>query len=157
MSKSPEQVASEITFEVGQIDQLLILYADLLRRVLERDPDTVEIAAVATVLHSFYYGLENIFMTVAKGIDNSVPSGGQSHRDLLLQIGKKTEKRNSLISKATAKLLSEYLGFRHFYRHSYSFLIDWQELKKLVVPLAQNWEIAKSEFEQFVTTLNSND
>lgn len=153
MSKSPEQVGAEITFEVDQIDQLLVLYDDLLRRVLERDPDTVEIAAVATVLHSFYNGLENVFYTVAKDIDDLIPSGGQSHRDLLSQVSNRTEKRSALISNSTAKFLREYLGFRHFYRHSYSFLIDWEELKKLVIPLAKNWTITKGEFQRFVSML----
>jgi len=155
LSKSLEQVGAEITFEVGQIDQLLNTYADLLSRVLVRDPDTVEIAAVATVLHSFYNGLENVFLTVVKDIDDSVPSGGQSHRELLFQVTKKTDKRDALVSKSTAKLLGDYLGFRHFYRHSYSFLIDWGELRKLVTPLDQNWATTKREFEQFIAGLKS--
>lgn len=153
MSKSREQVVSEILFEIGQLDQLLVIYADLLQRVQERDPDTVEIAAVATVLHSFYNGVENIFFTVAKGIDESVPSGGQSHRDLILQVSRKTNQREQVIPKQTAQSLSEYLGFRHFYRHSYSFLIDWQELKKLVVPLEEVWRNVKSELLMFIETL----
>jgi len=153
LSKSREQVVSEILFEIGQLDQLLVIYADLLQRVQERDPDTVEIAAVATVLHSFYNGVENIFFTVAKGIDESVPSGGQSHRDLILQVSHKTNQREQVISKQTAQRLSEYLGFRHFYRHSYSFLIDWQELKKLVVPLEEVWRNVKSELLMFIETL----
>lgn len=124
MSKSLEQVAVQIEFEIEQIDLLLRTYADLMNRVQQRNPDTVEIAAVATVLHSFYKGVENIFSSVAKGIDASVPSGAQSHRDLLLQVSRETKQRAPLISKETAKQLSEYLGFRHFYRHSYSFLID---------------------------------
>lgn len=157
MSKSHEQVRAQIEFEVEQIDLLLSTYADLLTRVQQRNPDTVEIAAVATVLHSFYNGVENIFASVAKGIDGSVPSGAQSHRDLLLQVSRKTEQRDSLISKETAKRLSEYLGFRHFYRHSYSFLIDWEELNKLVVPLDSVWLQTKNEFYSFTNTLRSQE
>lgn len=153
MSKSREQVVREILFEVGQLDQLLVIYADLLQRVQARDPDTVEIAAVATVLHSFYNGVENIFFTVAKGVDETVPSGGQSHRDLILQVSRKTNQREQVISKQTAQVLSEYLGFRHFYRHSYSFLIDWEELKKLVVPLEEVWRAIRGEFMKFIETL----
>lgn len=155
MSKSREQVASEIGFEIGQIDQLLATYADLLKRVRQRDPDTVEIAAVATVLHSFYNGLENIFMTVAKGIDESVPSGGQSHRDLLLQVSRKSGLRETLIKKETANKLGEYLGFRHFYRHSYSFVIDWQELKKLVDALDQVWLEVRTQINDFAHSLKT--
>lgn len=43
-------------FEIEQIDQLITVYADLLERVQQRTPDLVEVAAVASVLHSFYNG-----------------------------------------------------------------------------------------------------
>ncbi len=55
----PENVVSRVTFEIGQIDQLLAAYADVLERVQQRTPDLVEITAIASVLHSFYNGLEN--------------------------------------------------------------------------------------------------
>ncbi len=97
--------------------------------------------------------MEKIFISVAKGIDDSVPAGGQSHRDLLLQMSHETEQRPQLISTKTAKSLSGYLGFRHFYRHSYSFLIDWEELKKLVTPLVRIWADTKIEFETFIESL----
>lgn len=61
MSESVEKVIDQITFEIAQIDKLFEVYAELLSRVQQRQPDTVEIAAVASVLHSFYNGVENIF------------------------------------------------------------------------------------------------
>ncbi|HZQ07472.1 MAG TPA: hypothetical protein VFD70_12905 [Anaerolineae bacterium] len=89
MSESAERVAHHVVFEIGQIDELFTIYADLLSRVQQREPDTVEIAAVASVLHSFYNGVENIFLTIAKGLDKRVPSGPQSHRDLIVQMTQK--------------------------------------------------------------------
>ena len=67
-----------MTFEIGQIDQLLAVYADLVERVQQRPPDLVEITAIASVLHSFYNGLENIFLSIAKGVDQQVYTGGTS-------------------------------------------------------------------------------
>lgn len=153
MSASGEKVIEQIHFEIAEIDRLFAVYADLLARVQQRQPDTVEIAAVATVLHSFYNGLENIFLSIAKSIDRSVPSGAQSHRDLLIQMTRKTAKRQAVISSDSAKKLADYLGFRHFYRHSYSFLIEWSELKRLVVPLDQVWAEFKHEFIDFADSL----
>ncbi len=65
-SKLDEKVISQIKFETGQIDLLFEAYADLLDRVQKRTPDLVEVTAVASVLHSFYNGLENIFLSIAK-------------------------------------------------------------------------------------------
>jgi len=60
-----ERVVSQVKFEMGQIDHLFESYTELLSRVQTRPPDLVEMTAVASVLHSFYNGLENIFMSVA--------------------------------------------------------------------------------------------
>ncbi|MBI3537838.1 MAG: hypothetical protein HY070_09805, partial [Chloroflexi bacterium] len=78
MSASDKKVISEIEFEISQIEQLLATYADLLKRAQDRSPDTVEIAAIASVLHSFYNGIEKIFLSVAKAMDASIPLGERS-------------------------------------------------------------------------------
>ena len=53
--------------------------------------------------------------------------------------------------------LADYLGFRHFYRHSYSFYLEWDELEKLVTLLAEVWERARAEIRAFLEELSSND
>jgi len=72
-----ENVVSQVEFEIGQVDHLFESYADLLEQTQKKAPDLVEITAVASVLHSFYNGLENIFLSIAKGIDRDVPAGAQ--------------------------------------------------------------------------------
>ena len=69
-SELAEKVISQVKFEIEQIGLLFEAYADLLERVQRRTPDLVEVTAVASVLHSFYNGLENIFLSIAKGIDS---------------------------------------------------------------------------------------
>lgn len=81
-----EKVASQISFEIGQIDELLKSYSDLLKQTQTQTPNLVEITALASVLHSFYNGLENIFLTIAKKIDQKVPETTHWHRDLLTQM-----------------------------------------------------------------------
>ena len=61
-SRLAEKVISQVEFEIGQIDQLFESYAGLLEQVQKNIPDLVEVTAVASVLHSFYNGLENIFL-----------------------------------------------------------------------------------------------
>lgn len=112
---------ARIKFEISQIDQLLDTYAELLDRVKQGTPDLVEITATASVLHSFYNGLENIFVIIAKEVDQNMPSGQQWHRDLLTNMTHPTSTRQMVLRTTTARRLADYLGFRHFYRHSYSF------------------------------------
>lgn len=116
-------------------------------------PSLVELTALASVLHSFYNGLENIFLSIAKGIDKNVPTGAQWHRELLTQMTLATEKRASVITSETAQQLSNYLSFRHFYRHSYSFFLEWNELEKLVTPLSEVWQQVKQELQAFLDSL----
>jgi len=149
-----EDVVSEIEHEVGLIDQLFETFAELLERARRTEPNVVEMAAIATVLHSFYNGLENIFLRIAKGIDHELPSGEGSHRALLNQMVKDGERRNTVITTDLAEQLREYLGFRHFLRHSYSFLLQWEKLEELLTPLPSLWNRIKKELDEFVKSLD---
>lgn len=156
MSESTKKVVCQVTFEIGQMEQLLATYAELLDRTQQRPPDRVEIAAISSVLHSFYNGLENIFLSIAKGLDQHLPAGPHWHRDLLLRMTQETADRASVISAEVARALVDYLAFRHFYRHSYSFFLEWSELKNLVVPLREVWAQVKKELHGFLQTLRPN-
>lgn len=81
---SREKAASQIRFEIGQIKTLLRSYATLLEACSVKAPDLVEVTAAASVLHSFYNGVENIFRCIAREIDMHSPSGEHWHRDLLV-------------------------------------------------------------------------
>jgi len=147
------KVISQIEFEIGQIDHLFAAYADLLERARDNTPNLVEVTAVASVLHSFYNGLENIFLTIVKRIDQDVPEGVRWHRDLLTRMTNSTRHRRPVLTAEMADQLANYMGFRHFYRHSYSFFLEWNELEELAVPLADVWGQAKAELLLFLNTL----
>lgn len=150
-----DRAISQVRFEIEQVDQLLETYADLLERVQVNTPDLIEVTAVASVLHSFYNGLENIFLAIVKGIDTDVPTGAQWHRDLLTWMAESTANREAVLSTEAVRRLADYLGFRHFYRHSYSLYLEWRELEKLVTPLVEVWEQTKGELWAFLDTLGS--
>lgn len=85
-----EVVRDQIRSEMHQIDDLLAAFAPLLQRALNGQPDVVDCAALGSVLHSFYTGIEGIFLTVAKRVDGSVPGGDRWHRDLMDQVAAPT-------------------------------------------------------------------
>ncbi len=145
-----DKIVLQVKFEIGQIDQLLRSFAGLLTSVQENTPDLVQMTALASVLHSFYNGLENMFLSIAKGVDEAVPTGAQWHRDLLIQMTKATSNRGPVLTDELARQLAGYLGFRHFYRHAYSFFLEWSEVEKLVTPLEKVWDQVKAELELFL-------
>lgn len=149
-----KRVISQVEFEIGQIEQLLESYAGLLERTKTSRPDLVEITALASILHSFYNGIENIFLSISKGIDAEIPTGTQWHRDLLTQMPQANQHRAAVLTIETTRRLADYLGFRHFFRHSYSFFLDWNELEKLIFPLTEVWAQVKAELQQFLAGLN---
>jgi hypothetical protein len=147
--RSADNVIEQIEFEIGQIDRLLEVYADLLTRVQHKSPDAVEMAAVASVLHSFYNGLENVFSSVAKGIDGDVPGGSGLHSSLLKRMMLPGISRPPLLSQDNGNRLVDYLGFRHFYRHSYTFFLDWEKVGELVSHLIDVWSQVRGEIISF--------
>ncbi|MBI1878128.1 MAG: hypothetical protein HYR94_07865 [Chloroflexi bacterium] len=151
-----KKVIAQVEFEIGQIEELLEAYSDLVERANQSEPNLIEITALASVLHSFYNGLENIFLSIAKGVDKDVPTGLQWHRDLLNQMAQSTSSRDPVLTLETAHQLADYLGFRHFFRHSYSFFLDWTEMAKLILSLSKVWVQIKAELQFFLDKLDSN-
>jgi len=142
-----------IKVELAQLDLLLATYADLIDRVQQQAPDVVELAALATVLHSYYNGAENVFLAVARHLDVQVPEGTRWHRELLAQVARPTTTRPALLSSSLETRLTVYLAFRHYFRHSYSFALDWARLEPLVRELPSVHTTLREELEVFVNFL----
>lgn len=140
-------ILAKIKVEIEQIDTLFVVYADLFANVQQHEPTLVETTACASVLHSFYNGLENIFNIIAKEIDHDSPTGPQSHRNLLNQMMRATSTREAVLTTGLGHRLADYLGFRHFYRHSYSFFLDWSEMERLVLILPEIWSETKLQLK----------
>lgn len=149
---SYKEIVKQITFELNEIESLIQLYKGELFE-LNREPTLVELTALASVLHSFYSGMEKIFLIIAKKIDKNSPHDINWHKTLLFRMAIENESREAVISESTRDKLSEYLAFRHFYRHSYSFHLDWEEMKELVVSIQQIWDTFRTEISNYLETL----
>ena len=92
-----KKCCEEIKNELALIDELFLSHALLLKKVKRVEPDQIEISAVATVLHSFYNGIENIFKRVARRIDNDFPRSEYWHQELLQQMTTENKNRKAII------------------------------------------------------------
>ncbi len=151
---STKKIVEELEFELKEIDNLLDLYREELIE-LNREPNLVELIALAGVLHSFYCGAEKIFLIIAKRVDKKIPYDINWHKTLLYQMAKENEYRKAIISDTTADELLGYLGFRHFYRHSYSSHLKWSEMEHLVIHIQQTWEKFRTEISSFIKRIGN--
>jgi len=143
-------------FELDQIQTLIDSYDELIQKATKEVPNLIELTALAAVLHSFYNGIENIFQIILKKIDRQTINNSKWHKELLLAMSKQNAQRNAVISIETMLLLSQYLSFRHFYRHSYSFYLNWDDMKPLINSLNEIWNDFLIEAKEFLTQLGQN-
>lgn len=146
----PEDVKEKIKFEITEIDSEFESYSLLFDLIKLRTPDLVEMTAIASVLHSFYNGVEGIFLIIAKKVDKNIPSGQKWHNDLLKQMTLINEKRTEVIDSDTFEILKEYLLFRHFIRHSYKWRLNWDEFKNIALNAENCWITLKKRFLHFL-------
>ncbi|GAW31879.1 hypothetical protein [Carboxydocella sp. JDF658] len=103
------------------------------------------------ILHDFYNVLENIFLIVARDIDESIPQGGNWHRDLAEQMCLAIpEIRPALLSKDLGEKLAEYRSFRHIIHHTYGFQLVWSRMEHLVNELPEIYREAKKQIIEFI-------
>lgn len=110
---------------------------------------------VGYLLHSFYNGCENIFRSVARFFENEVESTSW-HRNLLRRMKLEVpEYRPRLISDELYRHLDDFRGFRHRFRHSYGFELDWEREKVVARRLKPTVKMLQEEVHAFLKNLES--
>lgn len=104
-----------------------------------------ELAAIATFIHNFYNGIENILKRVVSFKRLEIKGSPTWHKDLL-----KTAFDAGITSNELYGTLSDYLSFRHFFVHAYSFTLRWEELRPLVDGIKNTFENFKSAIYSFI-------
>jgi hypothetical protein len=140
-----------VAFE--ELEELFATYRPLLEKVEERPPDPIELAALAALLHSFYNGVENLLKRIVIACGERVPVGDLWHRKLLDQASTPTDDRPEIVSAAMNGRLSPYLGFRHVFRHAYTFDLQWQKMRDLVLDAEDTADALRGEITQFMDRL----
>ena len=143
-------IKEQIEFKINEIDRLFIEYDLIFEKIKIRKPDLFDMTILGSVLHSFYNGLENIFEIIAKNIDGVIPTGNKSHQELLHQMASENSKRDEVIDEKLYIKLREYATFRHFYRHAYSFQLNWEKMKPLIDNIFEVWNEVKISLEKII-------
>ena len=72
------------------------------------------------------------------------------HSELFHSMFKETENRKSVLSHDLEEPLKEYLGFRHVFRHSYGYELDWERLNPLFSEMPEIWQKIKKSLIEFI-------
>ena len=145
-----EKLTKRMNFEINEIDTLFKEYETFFADMNYEEPDLLQKTVMANILHSFYNGVENIFKRIAKDFDYISIVGEGSHRALLDNVYNRNNKREAIINEEIYQLLDEYRKFRHFFRHAYSFHLDWERIKQLAEKMFDVWEDLKKQLLIFI-------
>ena len=112
-------------------------------------------AAIGFFLHNFYNGCENIFRSIARFFENDL--GPQTwHSDLLKRMKLSIEGyRPAVIDDELYRLLEDFRGFRHVFRHSYSFELDWERERLVACKLDRATAMLHDQVEAFLSMLSA--
>ena len=143
------KIIKDVGFQFEEIELLFKIYKDILTDS-SKEPDIITTTAIAGVIHSFYNGIEIIMQIILKNVDNFIPESENWHKAILIQISENNENRKQIISINTKEKLMNYLAFRHFFRHSYSFYYDWNKIKILVDDMKSVYKEFKNEINSFL-------
>jgi len=148
-------LAGRIRESIVELENVVTRTVHLAEKALKtKDGDYWD--GVALNLHGFYTGVERIFEDTARTIDDSLPTGSDWHRDLLLQISaEEIGVRPAVIARDTRKCLDEYRGFRHVVRSMYTFSLRPSRIQELVEGLTACFEMVSRDLNQFAAFLES--
>ncbi len=131
----------------AEFENIDAVVSDLFSVIKDDDSDysTPDIAAIATFIHNVYNGLENILKRVLLSEQIEIKNTRTWHKDML-----KTSVEKKIIDDNLYNTFSEYLAFRHFFVHAYSFNLNWEALKPLVNNLKNTLKMFQSSIFHYL-------
>jgi predicted nucleotidyltransferase len=120
------------------------------------EPREIEVQGLAKYVHDFYNGVERIFERIAVRLDGDLPAGPSCHTRLLQRMGQPfPDVRPAVIDRALETELVDYLRFRHLFRHTYGYDLEWKRVQELSHALPDVLEALKAQLTDFVSELEA--
>jgi len=110
--------------------------------------------AIGYILHSFYNVCENIFRSIARFFENDVEPQTW-HRNLLKRMKYEVEGyRPRVIDDVLYRQLDDFRGFRHKFRHSYSYELDWEKERLVAAKLPPTYKLLSRQINEFLQAID---
>ena len=105
----------------------------------------IELAGIATFIHNFYNGIENVLKRCLLSKKIQIPRSESWHKDLLEQAIV-----NGIISDQLKDKLLKYLFFRHFFVHAYALDLYAEKMEDLVEDINSTYNQFRMEIDRFL-------
>lgn len=129
MKYNLELLKADIYDELGKLERLEQEFSKV-EKMIDLSAEKVSYidrGAIGYLLHNFYNGCENIFRSIARFFENDLEPQDW-HKDLLKRMNLEISGfRPKVIDKELYRLLDDFRAFRHKFRHSYAFELDWEK------------------------------
>jgi len=140
-----------------QIEQIQKVYSILEEKkvVFEKKAVIKEIVeSTGYWLHNLYSAFEDLFKLTAGFWENNVKINDDFHINLLKRMLVHIEQlRPALISEESYRFLNELRGFRHVFRHAYSFGMDDERVSFLLHRVLEKKELLLQDMKKFRKTI----
>jgi uncharacterized protein YutE (UPF0331/DUF86 family) len=132
---------------------ILDIYDNLTQKVQQLSKEPVSVESVESAgywMHNLYCAYEDLFRLVAAFFENTIKSDGLFHKQLLRTMTLTIPGiRPSVISEMSFKYLDELRGFRHVFRHAYSYGLDDERVIFLLRRIIKQKESILSDLKLF--------
>lgn len=106
------------------------------------------------LLHNLYCALEDLFQEIARTFENRIEDSSKFHRELLKRMLIEVPKiRPKVLSKESYQILDELRGFRHIFRHSYTYSLSSEKVAPLKQSLLSTWDKIEKDIAEFTMFL----
>jgi uncharacterized protein YutE (UPF0331/DUF86 family) len=136
-----------------QFDVIKRIYETLAARSEAWKGETVVSESVESTgywLHNLYCAYEDLFKLVSGFWENSIGKNGHYYVNLLKRMAGEIEAvRPALISQKAFVSLDELRGFRHVFRHAYSYGLDDERVRFLLRRVLAQKEMIFTDISRF--------
>ena len=152
-----ERLILLIKSELETLDEILNQVKEILDYASEHGTSMLVRRSMGSCLQDFYSCIEMMFERIAVTFDGDIPAGDEWHKLLLEQMEISTQNRPAVISPEISLILSDYLKFRHRFRHIYGGELDWEKLYKLAIRVSDTLAAFKEQINLFLNQIQEGD
>jgi hypothetical protein len=142
-----------------QVDLIKATFQRLGKKLLvfeKESPSKEMIESAGYWMHNLYSAFEDLFKLVAAYWENNLPVNGEFHVNLLKRmIINIREIRPALLSIESFEYLNELRGFRHVFRHAYSYGLDDERVTYLLRKMIEKKDIILADLNSFHKEINN--
>ena len=156
MAYNIELLKADISDELQKIDFVISEFKKVQYKI-DLPPDQVpnyDRGAIGYLLHNFYNGCENIFKSIARFFENDL--GPQEwHKDLLKRMKIEVAGyRPKVIDDELFLLLDDFRAFRHKFRYTYAFELDWERERLVARKMIPAKALLDKQMQYFLNQLD---